>query len=149
MHTTLKQIEYYWDLGYFKKAEEALEILDQLYQLTDHAEAMAMISRKLKPGDKTKQTYSEFNLYQSDVLLGNNTVLTIADNKKTAYISHMTFNVLATSSENYAIHTDNWLKRIISKSTLISTVSERERSRFFKVLRNRIAARKQNLNIAA
>jgi hypothetical protein len=38
-----------------------------------------------------------------------------------------------------------YIQNLIKKSTLISTVSERERVRFFKHLRNRIENRKQNL----
>ena len=34
---------------------------------------------------------------------------------------------------------------LMRKSTLISTVSEKERARFFKNLRNRISSRKENL----
>jgi hypothetical protein len=39
------------------------------------------------------------------------------------------------------------IQNLIEKSTLISTVSERERTRFFKYLRQKIAGRKQNLKM--
>ena len=61
MMTTLKQIEYYWDADYFKKKDDALEILASLNDLIDHAENMAALSCKLRPGDKTKQQYDESN----------------------------------------------------------------------------------------
>jgi hypothetical protein len=145
MMTTLKQVEYYWDADYFKKKEDAIEILDALNELIDHAEAMASMSCKLKPGDKTKQRYAEFNLYQTDVLLGNNTVLTIADDKTTTYISHLTFSILATNSEKYAQQTEAWLKSLLSKSNLISGVSEKNRSRYFKNLRRFVEATRERI----
>lgn len=138
MNTTLKQIEYYYDAEYFKKKESAINILDQLHQLVNHLEMMATLSRKLKPGDKTHQQYETFQLYHSDVLLGNNTVLTIADGKRTSFISHMTFNALTTGSEQYADHTEAWLRRIMAKSTLISGTAEKSRMRFFRNLRKSI-----------
>ncbi|MBK8342189.1 MAG: hypothetical protein IPL12_02010 [Bacteroidetes bacterium] len=145
MMTTLKQIEYYWDSEYFKKKDDALEILAALDELVDHAEDMATLSCKLKPGDKMKQQYAEFNLYQTDVLLGNNTVLTKADDKITTYVSHMTFSILATNSERYAQQTEAWLKSILSKSNLISGISEKNRGRYFKNLRKFIAVTREQI----
>ena len=145
MMTTLKQIEYYWDADYFKKKDDALEILASLNDLIDHAENMAALSCKLRPGDKTKQQYAEFNLYQSDVLLGNNTVLTVGDNKITTYISHMTFSILATNSDLYARQTEAWLKSILSKSNLISGISEKNRAKYFKNLRKFIDATRERI----
>jgi hypothetical protein len=43
----------------------------------------------------------------------------------------------------------SFYQNLIRKSTLISSVSERDRSQFFNALRRRIASRKQNLDAAA
>jgi hypothetical protein len=40
-----------------------------------------------------------------------------------------------------------YIQNLLKKSTLISTVSERERFRFFKFLRQRIHNRKQGLKV--
>ncbi|HMX04857.1 MAG TPA: hypothetical protein PK511_06265 [Chitinophagales bacterium] len=135
MHTTLKQLHYYHEADYFKKKEDLEEIIAQLNHLIDHTEAMASISRKLKYGDRLKQPYQEFNLYQSDVLLGNNTVLTFGGGKTTSYISHMTFSILSTNSARYASETEAWMKSILNKSNLISGISEKNRSKYFRHLR--------------
>lgn len=142
---TLKQIEYYYESDYFKKPDDALAILDCLLQMVNHAEQMTALSCKLKPGDTTKQQYAEFNLYQSDVLLGNNTILTVADGKITTYISHLTFSVMGTNSGRYAEQTEAWLKRILSKSNLISGISEKNRARYFKNLRKLIEASSERI----
>ena len=137
LQTTLKQIEFYWDAGYFKTPEETIDILNHLSSMIDNVEKMAINSHKLKFDDKSMQKYAAFNLFHSDVLPGNNTVLSIAD-KKTVYISHMTFHTMITGSEAYVNHTEDWLKAIMSKSTLISGVSEKNRIKFFRALRRSV-----------
>ena len=145
MHTTLRQIIYYWEADYFASIDDALLILDNLQQLVQHAEEMAALSCKLVPGDKSKQRYAEFNLYQSDVLLGNNTILTESGGRITSYISHMTYNILATNSTRYAHETKNWLKRIMTKSNLISGIAEKNRRRYFKSLLKKIDQTRERL----
>jgi hypothetical protein len=43
----------------------------------------------------------------------------------------------------------SYYQNLMRKSTLISSVSERERLKFFTALRNRIAFRKKHLKIAS
>lgn len=145
LHTTLRQVIYYWEADYFKSSADAMEVLDALQLLIDHAEEMASLSCKLIPGDKSKQRYAEFNLYQSDVLLGNNTILTKSGGRTTSYISHMTFNILGTTSARYAHETETWLKRIMAKSNLISGIGERNRKKYFKHLSKMIEQTREKI----
>lgn len=149
LHTTLRQIMYYWEADYFAKVEDALAILDTLQQLVMHAEEMAANSCKLIPGDRSKQKYAEFNLFQTDVLLGNNTVLTTSGGKLTSYITHMTFSILATNSNRYAHETENWLKRILAKSNLISGIAEKNRKRYFKSLLKQLEVTRERITSGA
>ncbi len=143
--TTLTQIEYYWETGYFKSPEQALAILDQLTDLVTNAEQMAATQHKLKTGDTLQQQYAPFNLYQSDLLIGTNTILTIASEKKSAFISHLTFQTLTTQSNNYIHFTEQWLNRMISKSNPISGVSEKNRINFFRGLNEHIETMVRNI----
>lgn len=137
LDTTLKQIEFYWESGYFTSIDDALEILEALQTLLTKAETMAEHSTKLL-GHKETQNHGAYRLYQSDILLGNNTVLTVANDKKATYISHQTFNMLICTEESYCTETEAWMKKILSKSNLISGVSEKTRSKFFKKLQKQI-----------
>ncbi len=136
--TSLMQLEYYVDFGYFKNHEDALNIIHDLHQLINLVEQMAECSHKLKPGDKSKQQYASFHLYHSDVLLGNNTVIAIGNERKTTFLSHMTFHAMSTMNETYSAHAETWMRRIINKSTLISGSSEKVRTKFFRKLRSYI-----------
>lgn len=138
LNTTIRQIEYYWDSGYFVKKEEALDILDAMLVLVDHIFEMSESGHKTDILDKRKDPYESFAFYQSDVLLGGNTVFTKSEVKSTVYLSHHTFEALVTQDVLYCKDTESWLRQIISKSNLISGVSEKNRIRFFRKLRSGI-----------
>lgn len=137
LDTTLQQVEFYWDSGYFKDRDQALEILDALYALLNKIENMAEQGTKL-PGYTESAKHGAYELYQSDILLGNNTVITYADDKRTTYVSHQTFNMLISTESVYCDETEKWFKRIVSKSTKISGVSEKMRVKFFRRLRAQV-----------
>jgi len=147
LHSTLKQINYYWDADYFRKKSDVEELLDCLVHLVDHAEEMAACSHKMRPNDRSKQKYAEFNLYQTDILLGNNTVLSIADDKRTSYLSHRSFGILITNSFQYAAESELWMRSILGKSNLISGISEKNRSKYFRILRKNIETAREKMGI--
>ena len=136
--TTLKQLMYYWDAGNFSSIDDAIEILDSLLIMTGHVEQMAEKSLKFSFGDKNKTGMAPFNFYQSELLLGNNVILTTADNSRRVYISHQTFGAIVIENELYFENTEKWMKRIIGKSNLISGVSEKTRIKFFNNVRIQI-----------
>jgi hypothetical protein len=86
-------------------------------------------------------------MYFNEVLLGDNSILAILDGVKVCYMTHTTINFMLTRdiafNENLYNHIQNQMKR----STLISAVSEKERTRFFRIIRERIARRKEALDI--
>jgi hypothetical protein len=57
------------------------------------------------------------------------------------YLPHSIFNFMATTDVRFCDNNYNHIQNLMKKSTLISNVSERERARFFRYLRTRIAAR--------
>ena len=89
----------------------------------------------------------KFRMYFNEVLLGDNNMLVVLDGVKLSYIAHTTINYMLTRdmvfNENMYNHLQNQMKR----STLISAVSEKERAKFFRIIRDRIARRKEALNL--
>ncbi|MEZ5014473.1 MAG: hypothetical protein R2794_09295 [Chitinophagales bacterium] len=145
LDTTLKQLQFYWDSGYFKKAGDCLEILQDLHILMQTTRMMTERNHKLAYGDKTAARYADFHLYQSDTLLGNNTVVTHADEKDAVFISHMTFNVMFSSNAIYAAETMHWMQRLIGRSTLISGTGEKNRMLLFRELEAGISKMEKQL----
>lgn len=138
LSTTLRQLMYYWDGGNFNGPDDALEILDSLKNMINQVERMAEKGFKFSSNDKSQKEMAPFSFYHSEVLLGNNVILTNSNNNQRVYISHQTFGALVIDNEAYCNNTKEWLNRIISKSNLISGVSEKSRIKFFNKVRNQI-----------
>ena len=122
----VKQIEYYWDSGFFKNSEDALKVCGSL-----EAE-ITNISKMAEMSSKEMNEKENYQLYHSDVEIANNCVLVDLGNHKAVYLGHLTFYTLSTSNLIYGNKTAEWLETLIKKSTLISGVSEKQRIRFFK-----------------
>jgi hypothetical protein len=130
--STLKQIEFYWDAGAFKSKEDALKVCEELNLLFVRINKQAEMNVKLDRNNKPTSVEPNYFLYHSDVMIGNNCVLSVMGGMKAAYISYHTFNVMLTTNANFCNETDLWLKNLIKKSNLISGVAEKQRYRYFK-----------------
>lgn len=124
----LKQIEFYWTSGLFERKEDALVVCDQVTQM------VSMIEKQAEMGSKNKNAACEnnFTLYNSEIMIGNNTILVNMGAVKVTYISYHFFNSMITTNNSFCNETDSWLKNLIKKSTLISGVGEKQRYQFFK-----------------
>lgn len=131
-NSTVKQIEFYWDAGFFASKEDALLICDQLSQTLERIKKQAELNTKLDRDNKPAGDENNYALYHSDVMIGNNCILVNMGGTKATYLSYHTFNVMLTTNANYSNETDLWLKNLIRKSNLISGVAEKQRYQYFK-----------------
>lgn len=136
LNSTLKQVEYFWESGFFKDKDTALRMCDHIEIEIDLLKLKAEKSSKLVgPGETGAEN---FTLYQSEVMVGNNSILVSVGTHKIAYVSNNTFNMMSTSNTGFVEESDLWLKNLIHKSILISGVNEKQRNRFFKTLKEKI-----------
>ena len=142
INSTLRQVEYYADSFQFAAREDADAVLDDLTGLIDHLERQAEAGSKLPDHPNPPKN---FTLYDSDVLIGNNSIIIEGIPKPIVFISHNTFNSLRTRDRAFYTETRHWMDNLIKRSTLISGVSEKQRYRFFKRLRSGIADCKAKL----
>ncbi len=147
MSIFFRQIEFYRDSQVFESDEYALRLYEALEKTWDHLEKQAAFGYKFKYGDPEQKPMGEFKMYFNEVLLGDNTMLAINDGVKMSLMTHTTLNYMITRdvtfTENMYTHMQNQMKR----STLISEVSEKERARFFRIIRERIEKRKEALKV--
>ncbi|HJS56093.1 MAG TPA: hypothetical protein VJ765_16190 [Chitinophagaceae bacterium] len=147
MSIFLRQIEFYRDSQLFESDEDALKLYEALEKTWDHLERQAALGYKFRYDDPERKPLGEYKMYFNEVLLGDNSFLAVTDGVKMAVLTHTTFNYIMTRdvtfTENMYTHMLNQMKR----STLISEVSEKERSRFFRIIRDRIHKRKEALSV--
>lgn len=126
--TVLKQVRFYFDSGLITKSQ-ALELLDEYRHMIDMVQKNAESGRK-NPSDKS-ETYF---LYSSEVVLGTNCIYAIMGDSKYSYISFNSINSLTTSNPQFCEESEHWVRNLERKSTLISSVAEKQRYRFFNLM---------------
>jgi Helix-turn-helix len=135
---TLKQIEFYRECGFFTDNRQAVLLCDQLIELIGLVREEAADGRK-KEG-------AAYQLYENDILTADNTVFARMDAQRVVYINYNTLNLLTTLQESFCEKTEQYLKNLVKNSTLISSTAEKERSKFFNKMKERIEAFKAKLS---
>jgi hypothetical protein len=149
LNGTLRQIEFYHDTQAFQSPDDLLQVYQSLENLFTHLEAQAEVGYKFDSQDPERKPLADFHMYFNEVVIGDNSILAVLDNTKLCFVTHTGANFMLTRDIDFCENMHSYYQNLIRKSTLISTVSDKERSMFFKVLRKRIAVRKQHLNVSA
>lgn len=145
LNSTLRQVEFYHDTAVFQHNEDLLQVYEGLEQLFLHLEKQAELGYQFNCSDKEQRRMGNFHLYFNEIVTGDNSILAVLDNAKLAFLTHSGINFLLTRNNRFCENLHRYYQNLIRRSTLISTVSERERAAFFHELRQRIAIRKRLL----
>lgn len=145
LNGTLHQVEYFHDTRAFESEGDLLRVYESLERLFAHIEAQAECGYKFDSADPTRKRLADFHMYFNEVVIGDNSIVAVLDGVKLCFVTHTGINFMLTRDMGFCENMYNYYQNLMRKSTLISAVSERERAKFFKVLRNRIAVRKENL----
>lgn len=135
--STLQQIRFYWEAGFFRDVSTLMDILEDLTGVIEMAFCQAETGKKYNPA---KETFSEtpFSLYISDLMIGNNHVFMSSGARTSSYIGYGSFNYMRTSNVIFNRQISGWLENLIAKSTLVSRVAEKQRNQFFKQALQRV-----------
>lgn len=123
IQTTIKQIEYYFESGAFREKNDAIVVLQELKKM------MQAINQYAE--DEIKTNTTTFNLYNSDLVIGTNCIHVTVASSVISYISFNSINSLTTSNQQFCEEIEHWMKNLIKKSTLISSIAEKQRFQFF------------------
>lgn len=140
LNSTLRQINFYNEMGIFEKRQDILEILEDVKKVVNHIEKQAELGYKFYPeselpvnGDK-----NNFKIYHNEVTLSENVVLIRLNNINVVHIGHNVLNILTTNNQHFFDDTLNFANRVMKNSTLMSVTAEKERKRFFNLLNHKI-----------
>ena len=147
MNMFFRQIEFYRDAHVFESDEDVYILYEAIGKMWDHLEKQAALGYKFNYGDPEQKRIGEFRMYFNEVLLGDNNMLVELDGTKMSYVSHSTINFMLTKDEAFNANMYNHIQNQMKRSTLISEVSEKERSRFFRLVREKITTRKKSLKV--
>jgi len=145
MNIFFRQIDFYRDGNVFQSDDDIILLYAAIEKLWVHLEEQASLGYKFNYGDPQKKPIGEFRMYFNEVLLGDNNIFVELDGKYLSYVLHTTINFMLTRDERFTQNMYNHVQNMMKRSTLISEVSEKERSRFFRIIRDRIENRKKTL----
>ncbi|HET7898250.1 MAG TPA: hypothetical protein VFL47_11280, partial [Flavisolibacter sp.] len=120
---------------------------ESLEKVFEHLEKQAELGYKFDNLDPEQKPLGAFRMYYNEVVTGDNSILAILDGTKLGFIAHTSMNYMLTRDHRFTENLYSFYQNLMRKSTQISSVSERERSKFFSLLRKRIASRKQHLKV--
>lgn len=138
VNSTISQIEYYREAGYFESDKDVEEIYSALRQAIEHIRVEAETGCKFHPGENPDYQKQNFQFYYNRVVLGDNTVLTIYDGRKTLYLNYDVLNYMVTQDELFCNQVYDKLQILMRRATILSSVSEKQRNIFFNLLLRKI-----------
>jgi hypothetical protein len=133
VNSILQQMNYCLHAGTMSR-EAMTEVSDGLHQALEHLQVQATYGRKFIPGEDPRSKKENFQLFYNRMGLSNNTILTCYDGKKTVYLNHESLSYIDTSDESFCDEVHQQLQDNMRRSTLISSVSEKQRNIFFNAL---------------
>lgn len=145
VNSIIKQIEFYLESGLFANPDEANDVCNQLLEEFAHIQKQAEFSQKFLDEDIIDLSKNNFTLYNSDVEIGNNCILVKMGDYKSVYLTHLTFNMINTSNQDFCEETEKWFNNLMRKSNPISGVSEKLRYQFFATSIKKIEKLKEKI----
>ncbi|MBM3405479.1 MAG: hypothetical protein FJY10_11415 [Bacteroidetes bacterium] len=142
----IRQVEYCYVSGFFKKKDDALRICDVLLSYIRHIQQQAEFGFRFFYGSEPRGVEGSFMLYYNEILLSDNTILVTMDGKRITYHTYNIINLLITTNEVFCDQIGDSLKKVMQESTLISGTSAKERNRFFNILSERVKSLKARIN---
>lgn len=133
INSTLLQIDFCRDAG-LMTAGQASDVIDSLHQMLTHLHAQAECGCKFSPAEDPRSRKDNFRLFYNGMGLGNDIILTTHDDRKTLYVNNDALDYLTCTDETYCNKVYQKLQAIMRRSTLISSVGEKQRSMFFNSL---------------
>jgi hypothetical protein len=147
INNLLRQIEYYRESDVFESDKDAFILYEAFEKFINHMEKQAAAGYKFSYAEQKPKTGGSFQMYYNEILIGDNDTLIILDGEKMTSVNHNIFNYMVTKDEAFNNNMYNHIQNLMRKSTVISSVSEKERTRFFRSLREKIIRRKNTLEV--
>ena len=137
--SNLNLVEFAWESGMFSSKEDAVKICNELSAILSLVEKNAQKSSKFREEKRWLENEGNFTMYQSEFVLMNNHIFVTAGQARILYLTHNTFNSMATTNSIFCGETEEWLKNLIQKSARISGEGEKTRHKFFRHSQKKIS----------
>lgn len=142
---TVKQITMYYEMGFLTLSDARL-LLDQLLEIVNYLEKMSESGRKFDLGKEPGPDSPSYNFFVNEMVIGDNTFMAKLDHVRVTYLNHSVMYFIGSMDQKFNDAMFLNLDNLIKKSTMISSVGEKDRTRFFNSLRKKIQAKSDQLD---
>ena len=140
INSTVNQIAYYREAGHFASYADEEAVINSFQKLLDHLQQQAETGAKFAPGSTTISHRMAIKFYVNELILGNNTILLQLDNQQFSTVTYSVLSYLITNDPRFSQKTFDTFNILLSRSSLISTTGEKDRNRFFNLMRQKVDA---------
>ncbi len=144
VNTYIQQIEYYKDTNVFNSKEDIIMLYVALEKMVDHIEDQAEAGYKFNSNNRNIKGAS-VKIYVNDFIIGDNTVVAVLNKTPITFLNHSFLNICSTKDQVFSKYMLEYLQKLIRKSTLVSSVSEKQRSNFFTPIREKLELHKKSV----
>ena len=145
MDTTLSQLNFIQQMGFFENQDDAIVVCDELLKLINHMQRMTELGRKFPPDQEKFSQSGKFELFFNEFSATNTTILANANNQRMLYVTMRHPNFLYTADPTLCLKIETWLKALINNSTCISTFGAHKRMWYFNRLTQKVNKMKDRL----
>lgn len=142
--TTLRNIEFAKDCGFFQDPLDAVRLCKDCYTLLDTLAGQAGNGSKgLAP---TFHGGGKYDVFHNELIIGDNSILFKMGEKRVSFLTANNFDIMITSQDLFCQQAERHINNIISHSTQINNNAQKERMKFFNKIRDRVA---ETLNVVS
>jgi len=144
INSAVQQIEYYLTAGIIENKEVALKLCDDLDKLIDHIAEQAEEGCKFLQG-RDPFYPGNYKLYNNEVILGDNSICVTSDHLKMTFMTVNVVNLMVSTEKIFCDKVEQYLRTMMKKSSLISKDSEKERTRFFNLIHQKVNGTRERI----
>ncbi len=148
LNSTLQQIAYYRDSGYFKNDNEVHLVLDALQSCLAHIQHELELGYKFMPGNAGKEKGAVLQVHVNEIVIGNNIIQLELNDTRQSFINYGVLGYLHTRDERINNRIMEDFNTLLDRSFQISNMGEKQRQHYFNRLKNRIDSIRPGKKIA-
>jgi hypothetical protein len=141
LNSTLNQINFYVEAGSFTNKGDIRILYEKVEDLINHIEKQAELGVKFNVGETPKPNAAGYRMFVNELILGDNTIMAELGDARVTFLNHSVLYFVTTRDERFNNAMFDNLQNLMKKSTMISTIGEKERNSFFNRLRDKIQKR--------
>ncbi|EOZ98527.1 hypothetical protein A33Q_1181 [Indibacter alkaliphilus LW1] len=145
INTTLRQIDLYTEMGIIQSVDVSKKLYQCMLEIVDHLEKMAEKGKKFGINQEPSEDSLEFRMFVNEFIIGDNTFMAEVDSVRITYLNHSVLYFLGSRDPKFNDSMFVSLENLVKKSTMISSIGEKERNQFFNKLRKKILLRMEAL----